>query len=181
MRETVRPMVRTLHLLRHAKSSWKDPELPDHDRPLSKRGRRSAGVLAHHFAHLNSPDLVLCSTALRTRQTLELISAALKPPKVVLDRAIYGGGARKLMKLLWNLPDTANTVLLVGHNPALHQLALSLADDRSARRLPPIDDKFPTAALVTFQFTGKWSELHPGKAVVIAYVSPTDLDDEDNE
>jgi len=173
-------MVRTLHLLRHAKSSWQDAELPDHDRPLSKRGRRAGAALAHRFARESAPDVVLCSTALRTRQTLELISAALKPSKVVFEPAIYGGGIRKLMKLLWHLPDSAQTVLLIGHNPALHELAVSLADDTTTGRLPSLADKFPTGALATFQFTGKWSDLHAGKAAAIAYVRPADLGDGDD-
>lgn len=101
-RATRPAMVKTLHLLRHAKSSWKQPELADHDRPLSKRGRRAADAMAHRFAELDTPDFVLCSTALRTRQTLERIS--LKPAKVVLAEAIYGGGSRELMQLLSDLP-----------------------------------------------------------------------------
>ena len=170
-------MVKTIYLLRHAKSSWKHADLADHDRPLSKRGRRAADAMARRFTELDTPDLVLCSTALRTRQTLERLSAALKPAKVVLDQAIYSGGSRKLMKLLWNLPDSAGTVVLIGHNPALHRLALTLANQRSAARLPTLDGKFPTGALATFRFAGKWSELHAGKAAVIDYVTPHDLAD----
>ena len=171
-------MVKTLHLLRHAKSSWKHPELDDHDRPLSKRGRRAADAMARRFAELGTPDLVLCSTALRTRQTLKRVSAALKPTKVVLEPAIYSGGSRRLMSLLAQLPESAGSVLLIGHNPALHQLALALATARSARRLPGRHEKLPTAALATFEFAGKWCDLDAGKAAVVAYVSPQDLDDE---
>ena len=166
--------VKTLHLLRHAKSSWKQPELADHDRPLSKRGRRAAEAMAHRFAELDTPDLVLCSTALRTRQTLKRL--ALKPAKVVLIEAIYSGGNRELMQLLSDLPESAGTVLLIGHNPALHRLALALATTRSVRRLPARDEKFPTGALATFEFAGPWRELQAGKAAVIAYVTPGDLD-----
>jgi phosphohistidine phosphatase len=172
------PTVKTLHLLRHAKSSRKQPELADQDRPLSKRGRRAADAMARRFAELGTLDLVLCSTALRTRQTLKRVSAGLKPEKIVLEPAIYSGGSRQLMTLLAQLPESAGAVLLIGHNPALHQLALALATARSARRLPSRDEKFPTAAHATFEFKGKWRDLQAGKAAVVAYVSPRDLDDE---
>lgn len=167
-------MVKMLHLLRHAKSSWNDSELADHDRPLSKRGRRAADALARRFAELGTPDLVLCSTALRTRQTLKRLS--LKPAKVVLTEAIYSGGSRELMQLLSDLPESAGTVLLIGHNPALHQLALALATARSVRRLPASDEKFTTGALATFEFAGKWCALRAGKAAVVAYITPGELD-----
>ena len=170
-------MVKTLHLLRHAKSSWKHPELADHDRPLSKRGRRAADAMARRFAELGTPDLVLCSTALRTRQTLERVSAGLEPAKIMLEPAIYGGGSRQLMNLLAQLPESAGTVLVIGHNPTLHQLALALATARSIRRLPARDEKFPTGALATFEFAGKWRDLQAGKAAVVAYVTRGDLDD----
>ena len=128
--------VRTLHLLRHGKSSWKDGALDDHDRPLSKRGRRAAAVLADHLARSGlAPDLVLCSSALRARQTFDLIARALKPPRVIVERALYEAGPRRLLRYLRELPESAQCVLLVGHNPALHELALTLADTPSRSRL----------------------------------------------
>ena len=116
---------------------------------------------------------MLCSTALRTRQALKRPS--LKPAKVVLSEAIYSGGSRQLMQLLSELPESAGAVLLIGHNPALHQLALALAQARSVGRLPASDEKFPTGALATFRVDGKWRDLRAGKAAVIDYVSPGDL------
>ena len=119
--------MKSLHLLRHAKSSWKDPGLNDHDRPLSKRGRQTAKMMAAYLRRAKiAPDLVICSTAMRARQTLDPIAKAKKPPKVVLEREIYGGAQRALWEQLWNLPESAKSVLLIGHNPALQDLALNL-------------------------------------------------------
>src|SRR5580704_590522 len=120
--------MKSLHLLRHAKSSWKDRGLNDHDRPLSKRGRRTAKMMAAYLRRAKiAPDLVICSTAMRAQQTLDPIAKAKKPLKVVLERAIYGGAQRALWEQLWNLPESAKSVLLIGHNPALQDLALELA------------------------------------------------------
>ncbi len=169
--------MRTLHLLRHAKSSWKDAALDDHDRPLSKRGRRATRALADHLARSHvAPDLVLCSSALRARETLDLIAGALKPPKVMVEREFYEAGPRRLLRSLRELPESAQCVLLVGHNPALHELALALADTPSARRLPARDEKFPTAALASFRLAGAWSVLVPRSATLLAYVTPADIE-----
>ncbi len=168
--------MRTLHLLRHAKSSWRDETLDDHDRPLSKRGRRAARALAGHVARLRlQPDLVLCSSALRARQTLDLLAAALKPPKVLVERELYDAGSRRLLHYLRELPESALCVLLVGHNPALHELALALADTPSIRQLPSRDEKFPTGALASFRLSGSWGMLVPHGATLLAYVTPADV------
>ncbi|HYM04894.1 MAG TPA: histidine phosphatase family protein [Stellaceae bacterium] len=165
--------MKTLHLLRHAKSSWKDTGLDDHERPLSKRGRRAAEALRADMRRAAiAPDIVLCSTALRARQTLDLVAPALKPPKVVLDRAIYDAGPARLLKYLAQLPEGADCALLIGHNPALHSLALTIADAASTARLPPADGKFPTGALASFRFSGPWRALAPHSAVLTAYVVP---------
>jgi phosphohistidine phosphatase len=93
--------MKTLHLLRHAKSSWKDPGLDDHDRPLSKRGRETAGAIAAYLRRAKiAPDLVICSTAVRARQTLDPIAKAIKPPKVILERELYEVAQGKIWKRL---------------------------------------------------------------------------------
>ena len=133
-----RKAMKSLHLLRHAKSSWKDPGLNDHDRPLSKRGRQTAKMMAAYLRRAKiAPDLVICSTAMRARQTLDPIAKAKKPPKVVLEGEIYGGAQRALWEQLWNLPESGKSVLLIGHNPALHDLARELAH---ADLNPPVRD-----------------------------------------
>src|SRR5271166_6291051 len=100
--------MKTLHLLRHAKSSWKDPNLDDHDRPLNKRGRQTAKLIAAYFRRAKiAPDLVICSTAVRARQTLDPIAKVRKPPKVVIQRGIYEGMQQTIWEHLRNLPKSA--------------------------------------------------------------------------
>jgi phosphohistidine phosphatase len=165
-------MTRRLYLLRHAKSSWKDTTLADHDRPLAGRGRRAAAAVAEHMAqHQIVPELVLCSTALRTRETYERLQAA----PVRYERRIYAAGADDLLELLRTLPYDVGTVLLIGHNPGIEDLALQLA--RPSAERDRLQAKFPTAALATLELSGlRWSELERGCASLIAFVRPSDLD-----
>ena len=169
-------MSRRLYLLRHAKSSWKHPELADHDRPLAARGRRAAAAMAHHLAeHQIVPELVLCSTALRTRETYEAIEAALAHAPVRYERRLYGATADDLLERLRAVPDQIRTVMLIGHNPAIEELALLLS--RPSPERDQLQAKFPTAALATLEHAGsRWRDLESGCATLIAYVRPRDLD-----
>src|SRR5262249_19758866 len=117
-RHLVRAM-KTLYLLRHAKSDWSDTSLTDHDRPLNKRGKRApAGVVAH-VAGWNV-DLVVCSTARRARQTAKPVIAALDCP-VQYDPSVYLAAVEDLFAVVRALPDDAERVMLVGHNPSLEE------------------------------------------------------------
>jgi phosphohistidine phosphatase len=168
--------MRTLHVLRHAKSSWAGEQFEDHDRPLSKRGRRAAAVMARHLAEQAAPpDLVLCSTATRARETLAPVLERLKPRRVLLDRELYLAGGEALLRRVCDLDDAVGSVLLVGHNPGLHEFALLLAAPDSPVALPPLSGKFPTGALATFHCPSSWRRLKPQTATVVAYVSPRDL------
>ena len=165
-----------LHLLRHAKSSWANESLGDHDRPLSKCGRRDAEMLARHFAdRVGPPDLALCSTAARARDTLAPLLERLKLGRIVLDRDLYLAPNSALLEHLRNTREDVRTALLVGHNPGLHELALLLADPDSPVELPPLSDKFPTGALASFRFAAAWRGLKPRTATLIAYVTPREL------
>jgi phosphohistidine phosphatase len=164
--------MKSIYLLRHAKSSWKDPDLNDHDRPLSKRGRHAAKMMASYLRRSKiAPDLVICSTAIRAQQTLDPISKAKKPPKVILEREIYGGTQEALWEQLWNLPESAKSVLLIGHNPALHDLARELAQ-ADLNELPSSGEKFPTGAMASFRFDGAWKALEPHGAVLASFITP---------
>jgi phosphohistidine phosphatase len=134
--------LRLLYLLRHAKSSWGDPGLEDRDRPLNSRGRRAARLVAEHLrAEGVSPELVLCSASLRTRQTLAAILPALDGEvEARIEDALYSAGAEELLERLRSVPASTSSVLVIGHNPGLHELALSLAGtgrdlDRASRGL----------------------------------------------
>ncbi|HYX76555.1 MAG TPA: histidine phosphatase family protein [Gaiellaceae bacterium] len=163
-----------LYLLRHAKSSWADPGLADRERPLAPRGRRDAKRIAKHLRQLGvAPELVLCSPAVRTRETLELVRPALAASTVALEEDLYGASSDRLLARLRRVPGAVASVMLVGHNPGLHQLALSLAS--AGNELGRLEAKFPTAALATLQIPKPWSRLEPGDATLSAFVVPKQL------
>lgn len=169
----------TLLLLRHAKSSWDNPALADYDRPLAKRGVKAAPRLGAEIAALRlRPDLVLCSAAARARQTLSLVLPALgKPsPEVVYDDAIYMASPDVLLALLRTLPsetDAPRTIMLVGHNPGLEELAelLTGSGDEAAQNL--MAEKFPTCALAVLTFDVKsWRGIAPGAGKLQRFLTP---------
>jgi phosphohistidine phosphatase len=166
----------TLHLLRHAKSSWKE-NVEDHERQLSKKGREAAKLVGHHLpAAIGSVDLVLCSSAVRTRQTLELaLSRFVTHPRCLIERDLYLANCDKLMARLRQLDETTPSVLLIGHNPGLHELAVKLATPDTARSHALTESKFPTGARVSFEIFAEWSDLGHTRHRVIDYVVPASL------
>jgi phosphohistidine phosphatase len=171
--------VKTLALLRHAKSAWADPRLDDHDRPLNGRGERAAKAMADHIAaKVPRPDLILCSTAMRTRQTLAplLKRLAHPPPPISLENGLYLASEDVLLRHLRAVPDSAATVLLIGHNDGIGQLAADLPGSGPADALARLRDKFPTGALAVFRVPdGPWNDLAAGKAKLVEFVRPRDL------
>ncbi len=166
------PAPHTLYVLRHAKSSWDDPGLGDHERPLAPRGRRAALQMAAYLrAHEISPALVLCSTARRTVQTLEVVAPG---GRALIEPELYAASASELLARLRRVPDVATSVMLIGHNPGLQMLVLALAADPTPNRAA-VANKFPTAALATLTLGGTWSDLRPGHAELTGYVRPKDL------
>ena len=169
----------TLYLLRHAKSSWADPALADRDRPLAPRGRRNAAVLAAELARIPiAPELVLCSPARRTRETLDAISDELpQGAEIRFEERVYGASAEGLVDLLAGLPGAVASVLLIGHNPGLQRLALLLAGRGDAPVLTRLAAKFPTAAIARLAFSGRrWRDLDAGAAELKQLWSPKDGD-----
>lgn len=147
--------MKTLYLLRHAKAVPESP-LGDAKRDLAKRGRKAAKAMAEFLSKLEPrPELALCSTAARTRETLELVLPALDPPPTVsYEDGLYLAEARELLERLRKLPKNSRAVLLVGHNPGLHELGARLAADPGR-----LVEGFPTAALAVLQIPGSWAEL----------------------
>ncbi|TAJ89353.1 histidine phosphatase family protein [Reyranella sp.] len=172
--------MKTVLLLRHAKSSWDSAAQNDHDRPLNRRGERAADILADHLAAKGPrPDLILCSTAMRTRQTLAPLVKALglPAPPISLEKELYLASEDALLERLQALAEVVQTVLLIGHNDGIGQLAGTLAGTGREPALGQLREKYPTGALATLRFAnGLWSALAPGACELLAFVRPRDLD-----
>jgi phosphohistidine phosphatase len=168
-------MGRTVYLLRHGKSSWDDPAIADHDRPLAGRGRRASRAIADHLRSKRiTPTLVLCSSAARARETLERIATGLgEQTEVRIEADLYGASAGDLLERLHEVESGAESVMLIGHNPALQELALGLASGGAG--VERLRAKFPTAALAALAFDGSWQELSSGTAELVAFVTPREL------
>ncbi len=170
--------MRQLLLLRHAKSTWDDPRLSDHARPLNARGRRAAAAMAQAMRTLRlSPDIVLLSSARRTLQTLEALVPFEDGPLVEPMDALYLAPWQALLGVLRGLPETARSVLLIAHNPGLHELALALLGPEAeaspaAQRLA---EGYPTGTLVEFVCAGPWHSLESGGGKLVRFVTPRDL------
>jgi len=171
--------VKTILLLRHAKSAWNDAPLSDHDRPLNRRGERAARAIADHFAqHGPRPDLILCSTATRARQTLAPLLKRLGPPAppTSLEDDLYLASEASLWARLQAVPDDVATVLLIGHNDGIWQLAAMLAGRGSKVLLTALREKYPTGALTMLHAPAeRWRDLAAGSGELFAFVRPRDL------
>lgn len=173
--------MRQLLLLRHAKSSWDDPDLPDHARPLNARGKRAAAVMAAVMQDLGlAPDIVLVSSARRTLQTLEAMTPLPDSPMIELLDDLYLATWQRMMDILRQVPETARSVLLIGHNPGMHDLALSLAGAEAMERggapgTRRLAGGYPTAALAEFSVPSTWKGLEAGQARLVRFIAPNDL------
>jgi phosphohistidine phosphatase len=169
--------MKRVYLLRHAKSSWKDRSLADRDRPLARRGRRAAKAMCSHLhAAEIRPDLVLCSPALRTRETLQRIEPGFRGEvETRIDEQLYGASEATLFERVRTLPDEIGSVMLIGHNPGLEELALALASEGEG--LTRMREKYPTGALATVDLPAdRWSAVERGSGELVGYVRPSDLD-----
>src|SRR4051794_35982425 len=175
-------MGKTLYLLRHAKSSWDDANVSDHDRPLSARGARAARRIAGHFrrAHIR-PDLVLCSSAVRTQETLGALAPVLDDgPKVHVEAELYGASEYELLARARRVPEAVNAVLIIGHNPGIEDLATYLDDGTNPDVSARFREKFPSGGLVTLVCrSDRWRELTGGSSRAASFVVPRELPDED--
>ena len=168
--------MRTLLLMRHAKSSWGEPGLDDHERPLNKRGTRDAARVGGYLAeHDLRPDFVLCSDAVRTRATLTLLLAAMggAQPKVLFEPRLYLAEPPAILEVLSRVERAVRCCLVVGHNPGTHALALGLVADGDGDSLTELAMKFPTAALAVIDLDARdWNDLEPGAGRLRAFVTP---------
>ena len=170
--------VKTILLLRHAKSAWGEPGLNDHDRPLNRRGERAARAMAEHLIkHGPLPDQILCSTAIRARQTLAPLQQVLAPlPPISLEKGLYLASEGALLERLRDLPTAVERVLLIGHNDGIGELATGLAGRGRRSALATLREKYPTGAMAALAAPiDRWSDLELGTAELLAFVRPRDL------
>jgi phosphohistidine phosphatase len=170
--------MKTIFLLRHAKSSWREPDLDDHDRPLAGRGRRAAKAMGTHLEERAvRPSLILCSSARRTRETLDRLLPHLGPePQVRIEREIYLASRGELLARLRRVDDCEDSVLLIGHNPGIAELARGLVGDGPAETIQRMNRKFPTAAFAAFALPlHRWQELTLGNTRLTEFTTPRDL------
>jgi phosphohistidine phosphatase len=167
----------TLSLLRHAKSSRDDATLADFDRPLSERGQRDAPRMGTWLASASVPELVLCSTARRTQQTLALMRPALPATvKVKLTKTLYLAEANVLVKAVRAAPPEVRHVLLIGHNPGLEDMARELIGKGDAALRAALATKFPSAGCAVVTFEAKtWREIGPGQGTLVRWMTPKTL------
>ncbi|UZJ32800.1 SixA phosphatase family protein [Streptomyces endophytica] len=183
------PIPARLVVLRHAKSAW-PPDVPDHERPLGKRGRRDAPAAGRRLlADGWVPDLVLCSTARRTRETWDLVAPELDArPEVVFEPRVYGASAAELLNVLREVPEQRRTVLLISHQPGVQDVVLALAEqgkgegkqeeeggrdaDGDGEALGRVRAKFPTSGIAVLGLRGAWADLAPGTATLTDFTVP---------
>jgi phosphohistidine phosphatase len=171
--------MRRLMLLRHAKSDWSAPGTRDQDRPLNARGREAAPRMGTYMArHGLMPDLVIASPATRVMDTLSLVLPAFKKqPKTLPDARLYETDAEELLKVIKETPHAVHSLLLVGHNPALAELASLLVASGDVESRQRLIEKFPTAGLAVIDFPfDDWSKIHPKSGRLDRFVLPKGLE-----
>jgi phosphohistidine phosphatase len=160
---------RTLYLLRHAKSSWKDSSLRDFDRPLKGRGRDAAQRTGERLASEKLPGLlVVCSPAARTRETAEIVlKHSGGRADVRFDERIYEASLRDLLRVVANIPDEKQIAMMIGHNPGVEELLAFLTGEH--RRMP-------TCALAKIKLgTASWKDVKAGEGSLDWFMTPKEL------
>ncbi len=172
-------LMKTLYLLRHAKSSWDDSSLGDHDRALNARGRDDAAQLAEVVAKLEvPPELVLCSTAKRTRETLQLVMPG--PAKVPTEfrERLYLASAVTLLAAIQGIDEWRQSVMLVGHNDGLHHVARGLVSSGNADAARRLYQKLPTCGFIHLSFTApNWAAIAPESGKLERFITPRFAED----
>lgn len=167
----------TLSLLRHAKSSWDDLDLDDFERPLAKRGVAAAPEMGRAMRELGlKPDVVLCSTAVRTRATLALVLLELgpPPPHVEYDDGLYLASPAAMLARVRKVTDRFRHVMVVGHNPGTHALALELTGIAEREDMAELASKFPTAGFAQITFDAdRWRDVKSGSGRLVVFLTPS--------
>lgn len=170
--------MKRLYLLRHAKSSWDDPLIEDHDRILNERGQRAASLMGVYMAQQGwQPAAVLCSTAARTRETLDRLAAQMPDlPAPRFEKHLYLAQPEKMLDLIRTIDPAAASILVVGHNPGTESLAFRLTgggDDAARMRL---QQRYPTGGLAVLDFAAdRWTDVELGRGALATFTVPKDL------
>ncbi len=172
--------MRQLLLMRHAKSAWDDPKLADHARPLNARGRVSAQAMGAEMRRLGlAPDVILVSSARRTLQTLEALKPWDDTPLIEPMDTLYLASGAQLLGVLQGVAETARSVLLIAHNPGMHDLAMTLtgahAMSQGGAMVRRLAEGYPTGALAEFSVAGPWWQLDQAGARLLRFLAPRDL------
>jgi phosphohistidine phosphatase len=174
--------MRTLYLLRHAKSDRSDPGLTDSDRPLAARGKRDAPAMgAYMRKHNYRPDLILCSTSVRTRETLALLEPELGSKVATeYDRKLYLASPEAMLQRLRDVDEKIDSVLMIGHNPGAARLAAVLAPRGDRRALARMREKYPTSGLAVIHLhVDRWEQAEPGSGTLTDFMVPAELPKKD--
>ena len=171
--------MRELFLLRHAKAMTESPTGDDFGRPLATRGQEAAVQIGGAMAERGwYPHRALVSSASRTRETWKLVASAIGDfaPAPYIEERLYNASAGAVLELLRETPDSVRTLVVVGHNPSMHELALRLCgDDSDTKALHHLRQKYPTAALARFEYHGSWETLNPHQPRLTDFLRPRDL------
>jgi phosphohistidine phosphatase len=170
--------MKKLYLLRHAKSDWGNPNLADIDRPLNARGIKVSKLLGSHFEkNAIRPDLILCSPARRTRQTLNaIIEETGREYQVRYEKGLYESGAENILDIIRKTAGSVNALMIIGHNPGLEMLAHSLIKTGKPKALAKLDQKYPTGGLATLDLNiDHWQDLGPGLAELKNFEIPKEI------
>ena len=172
--------MKTLTLLRHAKSGWDDPVSRDFDRPLNPRGRKAARTVALEMkAQGLAFDRVLASPARRVVETLEEVAGTFGALSPEYDRRLYLASASILLEIVRGTGDEVGRLLLVGHNPGLEQIALHLSGQDGCGMRGDIEVKYPTATVVEIELPVEhWAQVKEGAGNLTRFIRPRDLDPE---
>ena len=172
--------MKTLYVLRHAKSDWNDARLRDFDRPLNKRGRLGAALMGAHIRDYHPNwSRIIASPAVRVTQTIEIAAEfAGSSPPVNWDRRIYLASSIALVELLREQADELSSIIMVGHNPGLEDLIFDLVPDNGSSPLRDVvEEKFPTAAFAVIELPiDRWADVTEGEARLVHLMRPRDLD-----
>jgi phosphohistidine phosphatase len=174
--------VKRLYLLRHAKAEAQAEARDDKSRALSERGRHDAAKMALHMRRMKYlPDFVLCSTSLRTRETLEYWSVAIaENPKAQFVDALYLAEPETMLSLLKRAPEKAEALMIVAHNPGTEQIAMTLLREelkpRERDQVDAMEEKYPTAALAVIDLdVDAWKDVKPATGRLVDFVRPRDV------